>query len=63
MFSHFVVQLKGMTANECHYANRPMRYTAIFHRCKNGDFQLTNLDIFYIFAQNIDCWDTLELPH
>ena len=38
-----------------HYANMPMQYTAIFHCNKNDKFQVKNLDIFLIFAQNIDC--------
>ena len=29
-------------------------YIAIFHRCKNGNLQVKNCDIFLIFAQNID---------
>ena len=33
----------------------PMLYTAIFHRCKKDNFQMKNLDTFFIFAQNIDC--------
>ena len=33
----------------------PMQYTAIFHGCKNDNFQMKNSDIFLIFAQNIDC--------
>ena len=28
--------------------------TAIFHGCKNVNFQMKNCDIFLIFAQNID---------
>ena len=31
--------------------------------CKNGYFQMKNLDIFLIFAQNIDRGYTLEPPH
>ena len=38
-----------------HYENMPMQYTAIFHGCKNDNFQMKNCDIFLIFAQNIDC--------
>ena len=38
-----------------HYANTPIQYTAIFHGCKNGNFQMKNYKIFLIFAQNIDC--------
>ena len=45
-----------------HYANIPMQYTAIFHDCKNDNFQMKNCDIFLIFAQNIDCGNTLEPP-
>ena len=43
-----------------HYANTPMKYTAIFHGCKNGNFQMKNCDNFLINAQNIDCGYTLE---
>ena len=39
-----------------------MQYTAIFHGCKNVNFQMKNYNIFLIFAQNIDCGYTLE-PH
>ena len=35
--------------------------TAIFHGCKNDNFQMTIFDIF-LFAQNIDCGYTLEPP-
>ena len=35
----------------------------IFHGCKNINFYMKNLTIFLIFAQNIDCGYTLELPH
>ena len=47
---------------EIHYENTPMQYTAIFHGCKNVNFQMKNCDIFLIFAQNIDCGYTLEPP-
>ena len=46
-----------------HYENTSMQYTAIFHDCKNVNFQLKNSNIFHIFAQNIDCGYTLEPPH
>ena len=46
-----------------HYANMPMQYTAIFHGCKNVHFQMNFLNIFLIFAQNIDRGYTLEPPH
>ena len=41
----------------------PMQYTAIFHSCKNVNFQMKNYNIFLIFAQNIDCGYILEPPH
>ena len=37
-----------------------VQYTAIFHCCKNDNFQMKFFDIFLIFAQNIDCGYTLE---
>ena len=40
-----------------------MQHTAIFHGCKNDNFQMKNSDFFLIFAQNIDCGYTLEPPH
>ena len=42
-----------------HYANMSVQYTAIFHGCKNDNFQMKFFDIF---AQNIDCGYTLEPP-
>ena len=45
-----------------HYANTPVQYTAIFHGCKNVHFQMKFVNIFLIFAQNIDCGYTLEPP-
>ena len=38
-----------------------MQYTVIFHSCKNGNFQMKNCDICFIFAQNIDRGYMLEL--
>ena len=35
-------------------------YTAIFHGCKNDNFQVKNCDIFLTFAQNIDRGYMLE---
>ena len=46
-----------------HYENMPIQYLAIFHGCKNENFQMEKVDIFLIFAQNKDCGYTLELPH
>ena len=45
-----------------HYDDTAVKYTAIFHCCKNDNFQLKNLVIFLIFAQNIDFGYTLEPP-
>ena len=45
-----------------HYANMSVQYTAIFHGCKNDNFQMKCFDIFLNFAQNIDCGYTLEPP-
>ena len=36
-----------------HYENHPCNiYTAIFHGCKNGNFQVTKCYVFLILAQN-----------
>ena len=37
-----------------------MQYTAIFHCCKNVNFQLKIIIFFLIFAYNIDSGYTLE---
>ena len=37
-----------------------MQYTAIFHGCKNVNFQMKKFNTIIIFAQNIDCGYTLE---
>ena len=47
----------------CFITQTPMLYTAIFHGCKNDNFQTKNCDIFLIFALNIDRGYTLEPPH
>ena len=39
-----------------------MQYTVIFKVVKNENFQWKFVDIFLIFAQNIDCGYTLEPP-
>ena len=39
-----------------------MQCTEIFNVVKNENFQYKNFDIFLIFAQNIGCRYTLELP-
>ena len=51
-----------MQSDTRHYANTPMQYTAIFHGCKNVNFQMKNFNTFLTFAQNIDCGYTLEPP-
>ena len=45
-----------------HYANMSVQYTAIFQGCKNGNFYMKKMEIFLIFAQNIDRGYTLEPP-
>ena len=45
-----------------HYENLPMQYTEIFLALKFENLQLKILDIFLIFAKNIDCGYTLEPP-
>ena len=40
-----------------------MQYTAIFHGCKNDHFQMNVLNIFLIFAQNIDSEAVLTSTH
>ena len=44
-----------------HYDYTPMQYIAIFHSCKNDNFQIKNCDIFLVFAKNIDCGYMLEM--
>ena len=48
--------------NNLHYENTPMQYIAIFRGRKNDNFLLKVFDYFQIFAQNIDCGNTLEPP-
>ena len=54
--------LNGFELVSYHYKNTPMHHTAIFHGCKNDNFQMKFFYIFLIFAQNIDCGYTLEPP-
>ena len=44
-----------------HLENMPMQYTEMFWPLKIENFQLKIVDIFLIFAQNIDCVYSLEL--
>ena len=53
----------AMGVERSHYENTPMQHTAIFHGCKNDNFQLIFFHFFHIFAQNIYCGYTLEPPH
>ena len=41
---------------------RKLAHAEIFTSLKNGKFHWKNVDIFLIFAQNIDCGYTLEPP-
>ena len=45
---------KSVFNDHLHYANMSVQYTAIFHGCKNDNFQMKIFDIFLISAQNID---------
>ena len=45
-----------------HYENTPIQIYRKFHLQKLKIFRLKNSDIFHIFAQNIDCGYSLELP-
>ena len=46
-----------------HYENKPISNILKILPPKNENFQIRNFDIFHIFAQNIDCWYSLEPPH
>ena len=58
----FYIAFGDITIFYNHYANTSMQCTAIFHGCKNGNFQMKKCDIFHIFAQNIDRGYMLEQP-
>ena len=58
-----VACLKRHVNRSFYYANTPMQYTAIFHVCKNVNFQMKIFNFFLIFAQYIDCGYMLEPPH
>ena len=60
---HAVISSFNMAVDpSSHNANTPMQYTAIFHGCKNVNFQIKTYIFLLIFAQNIDCGYTLEPP-
>ena len=46
-----LVSTLGPSDGIFHYANTPMCYAAIFHGCKNDDFQMKNCDSFLIFLK------------
>ena len=46
---------KIFSEEKLHFENTPMQHTAIFHGCKNDNFQLKFFDYIHIFAQNINC--------
>ena len=46
-----------------HTKTRKKGYTAIFHGCKNANFQLNCFNYFHIFAQNIYLGYTLKPPY
>ena len=43
------ISIDTFTACPIHYANTPMQYTAIFHGCKNVNFQMKNYNIYFSF--------------
>ena len=40
----------------------PYNIQQYFTAVKKDNFQMKNCDVFLIFAQNFDCWYTLEPP-
>ena len=60
-----ILQNSRCFKNRClHYANMPVQYTAIFHGCKNRNFQIKKNVIFFLFfIRYIDRGYTLEPPH
>ena len=51
---------KPLTAKQRLRLQKFADYTAIFHGCKNDNFQMKIFDIFLNFAQNIDRGYTLS---
>ena len=41
------------TVIQYHYANTPMQYTAIFHGCKNVNFQMKIFNIFLFLLKTL----------
>ena len=46
-------EAKTHSSERKHYANTPMQYTAIFHGCKNYNFQMKNCDVFLILNEAV----------
>ena len=57
----FIMKKKVFQCTPKHYDNTTMQYTAIFHSCKNYNFQMKNCYIFLIFAQKVDYWYMVKL--
>ena len=45
MFQEFVMRVIPYK----HHANTPIQYTAIFHGCKNVNFQIKKIKYFFLF--------------
>ena len=54
-YPSIIIKYHQICTLSVHYENKPKQYSAIFHGCKNDNFQMKNCDNFLIFAQNIDC--------
>ena len=54
---------KKKKRRKLHYENTPIQtYRKFYLKKRTENFQIKNSDIFYISAQNIDCWYSLEPP-
>ena len=45
-----------------HYANRPVQYTAIFHGCKNDNFQINIIILFSFLLKTSIVGGSNEYP-
>ena len=45
--------LKVRRVHGLHYANMSVQYTAIFHNCKNDNFQMKFFDIFLFLLKTL----------
>ena len=50
----------GPRYSKLHWRISVMQYSMIIHGYKKDNFQMKIFDIFLIYAQNIDCGNTLE---